>query len=330
MELNSISPNQKKGLRTPRELMVLSLSIGTAIGILPFTVYRFTIGDWWVGMLDLIVLLLMLFLFGFVFKTRNVKIAAIILVVIAIGGNILSFYLKGISQIYWIYPAMLSAYYLLAPKLAIFINGCLLMLYIPKLSQDATTVEFSTILVTIFVTNLIAYVFASSLRKQQFILRKIANMDYLTQTGNRRLLDEKLQVLVSDLNKSKTNASLILLDLDNFKQINDEYGHLLGDEALVQLAEILNNTCDKNCVFRYGGEEFIIICSQCDTKQASDTAEKIRCIVEIDGLISEQKLTISLGVTQYKIGESLDDWVHRVDSALYKAKHKGKNTVVSI
>jgi diguanylate cyclase (GGDEF)-like protein len=316
--------------RTPRELMVLSLSLGTAIGILPFTVYRFTVGDWSVGLLDLVVLVFMLSLFLFVFKTRNVKTAAVILIIIAIGGNIFSFYLKGISQIFWIYPAMLSAYYLLKPKKAIYINSFLLLLYLPKLFKEASTVELSTILVTIFVTNLIAYVFASSLRSEQSKLRKIASNDYLTNTGNRRLLDEKLKDLVERLNLKNEIASLILLDLDNFKNVNDKYGHLLGDQALVNLAEILKSNCQMCSVFRYGGEEFVIICNQYSKDDARKLAEKIRCVVEIDGLISVRKLTISIGVSEYILGETVEDWVHRVDTALYKAKHKGKNTVVSI
>jgi diguanylate cyclase (GGDEF)-like protein len=316
--------------RRPKEIMLLSLSLGTAIGILPFTVYRFTVGDWAVGLLDLVILVFMLALFVFVFQTRNVRIAAIILIMVAIGGNIFSFYLKGINQIFWIYPAMLSAYYLLRPIQAVYINGFLLLLYMPKLFNVSNTVEFSTILVTILVTNLIAYVFASSLKKQQSKLKKIATRDYLTQTGNRRLLDEKLVELIKALNNEHGIASIILLDLDNFKLINDKYGHLLGDKALVQLAEILNSNSDLNCVFRYGGEEFIIICNNCTTEQAALLAEKIRCIVEIDGLISESKLTISLGVSQYIHGELVEDWIHRVDTALYNAKHKGKNTVVTI
>ena len=316
--------------RRPKEIMLLSLSLGSVVGILPFTVYRFTVGDWAVGMLDLIILLFMLFLFGFVFKTRNVKAAAIALIFVAIGGNIFSFYLKGISQIFWIYPAMLSAYYLLIPKQAVYINGILLMLYLPKMFNETTTVELSTILVTILVTNLIAYVFASSLRKQQSKLKRIASRDYLTQTGNRRILDEKVVELVQNLNNKLETASLILLDIDNFKRVNDKYGHLLGDQALVQLAEILNNNTERNSVFRYGGEEFVIICNQCDSDQAAKLAEKIRCIVEIDGLISQSKLTISIGVSQYIHGEKLEEWIHRVDTALYKAKHKGKNAVVSL
>ena len=96
------------------------------------------------------------------------------------------------------------------------------------------------------------------------------------------------------------------------------------------MAEILNSNSELNSVFRYGGEEFVIICNNCDTKQAALLAEKVRCIVEIDGLISESKLTISLGVSQYIHAESVEDWIHRVDTALYEAKRNRRNAVYKV
>ena len=309
--------------------MLLSLSLGTALGIFPFTVYRALQQDWFVAILDLVVVVGMSVTFIYVYKTDNVKNASLVLILVALVGNVISFYLKGISQVNWIYPAMLSAYYIMSPKKGLVVNFIMLMFYLPKLISLLETINTATILVTITITNIIAYVFASGLRKQEIILKKLALEDYLTGTGNRRALNEKLTSVHKTLKNHDKTATILLLDLDRFKKVNDTYGHTKGDEVLVQLAALLSMYYhNDDCIFRYGGEEFIIICENDDLELAYAKAQKFRKLVKKKIVIEEIEQTISIGVAEYLKEESNDDWIQRVDLALYQAKNDGRDRVI--
>ena len=311
--------------------MLLVLSIGTAIGILPFTIYRFIQLDWNVAILDLFVVIGMSIIFVYVYKTNNVKTASLVLILVALCGNVLSFYMKGISQVNWIYPAMLSAYYIMSPKKGLLVNFIMLSFYIPKLVQSLEVVNVSTILVTIVITNIIAYVFASGLRKQERMLTILASEDYLTGTGNRRALSEELEELNKLLKNHDKTASIVLLDLDHFKKVNDRHGHIKGDEVLIRVAEILKDFFqNKEKIFRYGGEEFLILCPDTTVDKAFKQAQKLRKIIKENIVIDGIEQTISLGVAEYIKEESNDEWIHRVDLALYQAKNDGRDIVIQI
>jgi len=311
--------------------MLLVLSIGTAIGIMPFTIYRALQQDWYVALLDLIVVIGMSIIFVYVYKTNKVRIASLTLILVALCANVISFYLKGISQVNWIYPAMLSAYYIMSPKKGLLVNFIMLTFYIPKLIESLETINVSTILVTIIITNIIAYVFASGLRKQEKMLKKLASEDYLTGTGNRRALSRELDSLYKFLKNHDNTASIILLDLDHFKKVNDKHGHIKGDEVLIRLAEILKCFFQgKEKIFRYGGEEFLIICPNSSAEAAFQQAQKLRKLIKENIVIDSIEQTISLGVAEYIKEESNDDWIHRVDLALYQAKNEGRDIVIKV
>jgi diguanylate cyclase (GGDEF)-like protein len=329
---SSITDNKKVEIsikhRTAQAKMLLVLSLGTAIGILPFAVYRTLQNDWYVAVLDLCIFMGMSAIFLYVYKTNNVKNTSLVLILVALVGNVFSFYLKGISQVTWIYPAMLSAYYIMSPKKGMYVNLVMLTFYIPKLITTLEAVNVATILVTIFITNIIAFVFASGLRKQEATLKKLASIDYLTGTGNRRALDEQLSRLHKSLKNHDKTASLVLIDLDHFKKINDTFGHIKGDKILVQLSQLLRRHYDSDSIFRYGGEEFLIICTDQHGDKAFDLAQEIRETVKNNIYINKHEQTISLGVAEYIKEESIDEWIHRVDLALYRAKNEGRNRVI--
>lgn len=315
--------------RTPQAKMLLVLSLGTALGIFPFTIFRIIEQDWYVAILDAVVVVGMLILFGFIKKTNNVKSSSVILILLALIGNVISFYIKGISQVNWIYPAMLAAYYVMSPKKGLWINMIMLMFYLPKLIQSLEIVNLSTILFTIIITNIIAYVFASGLRKQEVLLKKLASEDYLTKTGNRRALNETLEEVHQSLKNHDKTASIVLLDLDHFKVVNDKHGHMKGDEVLIKLAQLLKDFySSQEKIFRYGGEEFLIVCLDVSDDLAFDQAQKLRNIVKETISIEGIEQTISIGVAEYLKEEANHDWVHRVDLALYQAKNEGRDRVI--
>ena len=129
--------------------------------------------------------------------------------------------------------------------------------------------------------------------------------------------------------QTKSPLSLIFLDIDYFKVINDTLGHDVGDIVLIELANIITKTTRQgDFISRWGGEEFMIALQSTDYISASKLAEKLRLKVESYEFIDASKITISLGVTELKNNESKEDFTKRVDEALYEAKHSGRNKVV--
>lgn len=155
--------------------------------------------------------------------------------------------------------------------------------------------------------------------------------DKLTGLCNRYRLDEVLNLEFARVQRYSAKLSLILCDIDSFKKVNDQYGHLIGDQILVDIAELLLlNSREVDVVGRWGGEEFLIICIDTSLSGAIDMAEKLRVQVEFHKFLDVGPQTVSFGVTTIGEGDSLVDVMQMVDSALYKAKESGRNRVETI
>ncbi|MFB5086793.1 GGDEF domain-containing protein [Psychrobacillus sp. PGGUH221] len=152
--------------------------------------------------------------------------------------------------------------------------------------------------------------------------------DPLTGLKNRRYSE----FVFTDLIESNQQFSIMMIDIDHFKLVNDEFGHNAGDEVLKFLASKMKSfTRDHDVCIRLGGEEFIVLLPNCILSEAYTIAEKLRKDIEISIPPTNKKITISLGVAEYRNSfESITDVMNRVDVALYMAKSEGRNkTVIS-
>jgi diguanylate cyclase (GGDEF)-like protein len=160
-------------------------------------------------------------------------------------------------------------------------------------------------------------------------LEHIASTDPLTKLFNRNKLNDVLDKEMALSHAIASPLSIIFLDIDNFKLVNDTYGHDIGDKVLIDIANIIKSVTRVNDIAaRWGGEEFMITLQSTDTAMACILAERLRVAVEEHTFTLVGKLTISLGVTEYKINENEEIFIKRVDEALYEAKEKGRNQVV--
>lgn len=158
--------------------------------------------------------------------------------------------------------------------------------------------------------------------------KKRALYDPLTKLYNRGAFMDILQNQIAGLRTYAPNLALLMMDIDNFKSINDDFGHLAGDSVLTQIGELLRRSLRKNdAPVRYGGEEFAVIAPNTSLPQSVQVAEKLRHIVEEHDFGIDRKVTISIGTTIYRPGEDSREFISRSDLALYDAKHAGKNTV---
>jgi len=168
-------------------------------------------------------------------------------------------------------------------------------------------------------------------------MEKLATIDGLTQVHNRRYFNEVYLAEFSDLKKN-SSVCVSMMDIDNFKKVNDTYGHLVGDAVLKTVAAIIKNTIcasdsDDYLVARYGGEEFVILFRNTDLEFAMTMLEVVRKNVEsasVDDEGQKVKFTLSFGVAAYpKTSTDVKQLLRDADNALYKAKQTGKNKVVS-
>lgn len=159
-------------------------------------------------------------------------------------------------------------------------------------------------------------------------IMKLSVTDQLTGLNNRRKLDEELNEIVGFAVRYQQPFSVILMDIDHFKQVNDTHGHLVGDDVLKHMADILRvSVRDTDVLGRWGGEEFLLILPNTDLEQALRTAEKLRQTVEQAQFPVVGHKTGSLGVAAYGVGDTLTTLLDRADQALYEAKHGGRNRV---
>ena len=160
-------------------------------------------------------------------------------------------------------------------------------------------------------------------------MEKIASTDKLTGIYNRRMLDEILQIEIEVAQRHNSELSLIIIDIDNFKDVNDNYGHLIGDETLKKMSSIIFENIRTSDIFgRYGGEEFLIICTQTNKDNAYILAEKLRTIVGKYNFNKIGTKTISLGISTYEKNDSIESLFKKADEALYCAKESGRNKTV--
>lgn len=164
-------------------------------------------------------------------------------------------------------------------------------------------------------------------------LEKIAHEDALTGLDNRRKFNLDIESMFGQFYRGHINSlSLMILDIDDFKKVNDTLGHLVGDKVLIRFAEIIKeNLRDSDFKARWGGEEFSILLVNTSEDESMKIAQKIREAISKDEVINtlvKKKLTSSFGVGTLEHNESIDALISKVDSALYKAKETGKDTII--
>lgn len=164
--------------------------------------------------------------------------------------------------------------------------------------------------------------------------KQLSITDDLTKLYNSRYFYRRLEEEINRLIRYKQPLSLLLIDIDDFKKINDRYGHMKGDQALRMAGEIIKNCVRRtDTTYRYGGEEFTVILPSTGLENAINVAERIRKRFEAQdfSLIANETLNISvsIGASQFKPEEEMEVFVKRTDDALYVAKQKGKNRVYS-
>jgi diguanylate cyclase (GGDEF)-like protein len=198
-------------------------------------------------------------------------------------------------------------------------------------TKNVTNVFYFNLLVSLIMTIIIAFVVYFIIRNYSNKLERLSNFDTLTRISNRRDFENKFSVLLGLQQRKKQDLALVFLDIDDFKSVNDNLGHQVGDAVLKRVADILKRSVrETDLVARWGGEEFILVLINSSLEDSQKTVELLRNSIELDIELKKivgYNITASFGLTMYKDNDSKDKIITRADDAMYNSKHNGKNQV---
>lgn len=161
------------------------------------------------------------------------------------------------------------------------------------------------------------------------MLYEAATRDEKTGLYNSRFFENMLDMEFEKADRGHQKLSLLMIDIDLFKKINDKYGHIKSDEFLIKIAKILQKQFRRSdIVSRFGGEEFFILLPETNLEKAKRISSRLKSKIKLDKLLKKYKITVSGGLTQYKRGDTKKKFKQRADKALYKAKHSGRDRFV--
>ncbi len=202
-----------------------------------------------------------------------------------------------------------------------------------KYVKDISNRFYINLAMSVFVTLVIVFIIIHFINIYQERLEKIAHEDALTGLDNRRKFNEDIKSMFELYSRSHISSlTLIILDIDDFKKINDTLGHLVGDKVLVRFAEILKRSVrTSDFIARWGGEEFSLLLTNTSDEEVMAIAEKIRTAIKEDDVLNKlvgSSVTSSFGIGSLSHNESIDALISKADSALYEAKQSGKDKIV--
>ncbi|MDK8462623.1 GGDEF domain-containing protein [Marinobacter sp. SS13-12] len=250
--------------------------------------------------------------------------------ILAVISAAYSTMINGHAGLYWAYPAAAALFFLLPLKEAtvsniVFVISMSVVSFITFPEADFWRITFSLGLTCLFVM-----IFAWLVGRLQAELTRLATTDPLTGCLNRSQLADILNSQIQMRERYERVSSLILLDMDYFKTINDRWGHLAGDRVLQELSARLRKRLRENDqLFRIGGEEFMLVLPETRQKDADKVARELLTNISARPFVEGIQITASASVAEVDKGETWSVWLNRADQALYEAKARGRNQVAN-
>lgn len=330
-------PLQSGRERLSQDYQLALIVLVTAIAVVfvtPFAIFRFLEGTYVVAIADGIAVAVAVCAAIYAWRSGRTRGAGIVISVILIAAVVGVSMIVGLDGAFWIYPVILFVFYLAPPTLALGMTVAALLTFVAREWNDPGSMFLSSnqmagFLVTGFASAIFSFFFARHSIFQREQLTRWATRDPLTGLYNRRSLNEELKIALADHARHGVSYGLIILDLDDFKMVNDEAGHAAGDQVLRDLAALIRSTTRVgDRAFRYGGDEFVIILPKIDHDGLKKIADGIVTSVRRSLRCLSTGITTSVGATLLRDVDTQESWNQRADRALYTAKEAGRNTAV--
>lgn len=245
---------------------------------------------------------------------------------VSMAGSLARIHLLGEAGMPWLFPIVLGIFAVTRPRPASVIAG-VGVAYASVLTFAVAEAEMAAAgSISLLLTFLVARMATTHVESLRLRLEGLASLDALTGAGNRRGLDEALAPLLAE---DAGHTAVAIMDLDHFKAVNDRHGHATGDRVLVEFAALVRRlTRPQDRLFRFGGEEFVLVMPATNEDEALDVAQRLNRSVRDAIRVRQAPVTVSIGVALARIGESVDALLARADRALYTAKTAGRDRVV--
>lgn len=314
--------------RDPINQLVLFISSLACLAVIPLFCIRALDQNWPMVLIDATLVVVLFAIAITAYKAKHANMARIALGVVFVGGMLATTVFGSASSVFWIYPSVIAVFLLFQPKWALLSTLCVCFVIFPFLNARMVEKDWLIFYVTLLPTIVFIYYFSTALRRQTLELKTLAEQDYLTKAGNRRSFNLKAESCIQSKLISNQNSILILFDMDNFKHLNDNHGHVVGDAVLKNVTSVVGQ-CLRNTdqLYRLGGEEFAIIVHSARVDEAMAVAEKIRQAIIVHQNDQLPKYTVSFGVAEVQKADSVEAWMNRADKALYHSKQNGRDQV---
>ncbi len=305
-------------LRNDFQLSIISVfgAIGV-LAILPFSLLRFAQGNWLAGGNDLLVALLITGAALYAWRSGKLERAVTLIAVCNVAGSLAVEVLLAKTGLYWLYVAMLANFFIVNRTTAaiLALTGITLAQLIPGVFENP--VQRASVITTQLLVALFAYLFAARTASQHQMLEALATLDPLTGARNRRALEQELGIALASATRHARPPALLLFDLDHFKQINDRFGHDVGDQVLREFVTLIRpHTRASDRLFRYGGEEFVLLLENTDSAGVQALFAKLQAQVHAHLRAHTLPVTVSAGAALLRPGETREQWFARADAAL--------------
>jgi len=315
-------------LSAPRQRVIMLMAFITVPLFLPFVFVSFVNRQTLSGSL-FAMLALGLLADGYgIYRRGKIPVSLWLLHYLLSIALIHGMYLRGSDMLFWCYPATFATFFInkratarMHLLLQVLIFGSAAFYFFEV--STAIRFMFSLTMMSVWSDVLLGVIINYQAQLVDLTIR-----DPLTNAFNRRHFIDSLELAIANYQRHKHPMTLVALDIDHFKRVNDTFGHQVGDDVLIAIVDIITARKRQiDGVFRLGGEEFAILLSNTDTQPALILAEDIRQRIARATLIDEYPITISLGVAEYQDNEHLDAWIKRADDDLYRAKADGRNCI---
>jgi diguanylate cyclase (GGDEF)-like protein len=313
-----------------RQKATLGIAVAAFILLTPFSINHIVQGHVYLGGGSLTVVLLLAGNAWSIWRGRYSPAVTLLgIVPTIIFYLVLTIVNQGIIGVLWCYPAVISFYFMLPERKAWIANGAMLALTLPQAWSVIEIPLAARVTATLLAVSVFAAVFVRVITEQQQKMRVQAVTDPLTGLFNRMLLAEMLEQAIGQSRRSKTPMTLLSLDIDHFKAINDSLGHDAGDAVLRGVGELLRKRARRvDKVFRLGGEEFLVLLYDADGPSAQRVAQELLGAIAAQPFLPGTPVTVSIGAATLEPDEDYRTWMKRVDANLYRAKSGGRNQVV--